>query len=244
MNRLDLRSESGYTLIELMIATVLGLIVATATLAIVISSVHLTASTSDRVDATQEGRIAMQKITQALESSCVSPALPPILPNTVDPANTVSSVSDANDVWFYSSLSDGATINPNLVGVSLSGGSLVMKTYAYSPTSGSAPNWAFSTTPTNFTLLPYATNATTSAGATLPVFAYYGYDSNDNLDTNLDPSGGLLTAATAATVAEVVINYQAMPSDGDTAAHLGSSFSDSVVLRLTPASGASTVPCS
>jgi prepilin-type N-terminal cleavage/methylation domain-containing protein len=242
MNKVDLRSESGYTLIELMIATVLGLIVSTATLAIVISSVHLTASTSDRVDATQEGRIAMQKITQALESSCVSPALPPILPNTVDPANTVSSVSDANDVWFYSSLSDGATINPNLVGVSLSGGSLVMKTYAY--TSGSAPNWAFSATPTNFTLLPYATNATNSAGTTLPVFAYYGYDSNENLDTNLDPSGGLLTAAIAANVAEVVINYQAAPSDGDTAAHLAASFSDSVVLRLTPASGASTVPCS
>ena len=119
-----------------------------------------------------------------------------------------------------------------------------MKTYAYSSTSGSAPNWVFSSTPTNFTLLPHATSATNAAGTTLPVFSYYGYDSSGNLTANLNAGGGALTAAIAASVAQVVINYQSMPSNNDTAAHVPASFSDSVVLRLTPASGASTMPCS
>src|ERR1039458_10811781 len=102
MTRLDLRSERGFTLIELTVATLIGTIVSAATLAIVIVSVHLSSNYGDRVDATQQGRIAMAKITQALNSSCVSAKLPPVLPNTVDPANTISAISHGHDVWFYS----------------------------------------------------------------------------------------------------------------------------------------------
>jgi len=39
VGRVDLRSESGFTLVELMVAAVSGIIVSTATLAVVISSV-------------------------------------------------------------------------------------------------------------------------------------------------------------------------------------------------------------
>jgi prepilin-type N-terminal cleavage/methylation domain-containing protein len=239
MRRLDLRSESGFTLIELLVATVCGLIVSTATLAIVISSVHLTSNFSDRVDATQEGRTAMQKITQALASSCVVAALPPILPNTVDTANTISATSNATNLWFYSSLTDGANITPNLVDVTLTaGGSLVMNTYAYASTTGSAPNWVFSSTPTAFTLLP---NATTTPGTTY-VFQYYGY-SGGALTANLNPSNVAISSTTASQVAEVVISFQALPSDNYAAQGRPASFSDSVVLRLTPASSSSTSPC-
>ena len=140
MRRLDLRSERGLTLIELMVALVLGIIVSAATLAIVITSVHLTSNYDDRVDATQQGRDAMLKITQALNSSCVAAGVAPIL-----------AASDSNDVWFYSALSDSPTITPNEVEISLTGGSLVMNTYAY--VSGAAPNWVFAGTPTAFTLV-------------------------------------------------------------------------------------------
>jgi len=118
VGRVDLRSESGFTLVELMVAAVSGIIVSTATLAVVISSVHLSSNFGDRVDATQQGRTAMLKITQALGSSCVLASLPPVLPNTVDSANTISATSDATHMWFYSSLNDDATITPNLVDVS------------------------------------------------------------------------------------------------------------------------------
>jgi prepilin-type N-terminal cleavage/methylation domain-containing protein len=227
MNHLDIRSERGFTLIELMVATVLGLIISTATLAIVIGSVHLTSNYSDRVDATQEGREAMQRITQQLDSSCVASAVAPIL-----------ATSDANDVWFYSALSDSPTIQPNEVEISYTSGSLVMDTYPYS--SGTNPaNWAFSSTANSSTLLPNAAQYSST-----PVFQYYGYSSNGTLSSTpytLSPTLG----TNAATTAEVVVTFQAQPTNKWTALGRPASFTDAVVLRLSPASGSTTnLPCS
>jgi Tfp pilus assembly protein PilW len=236
----DPTSESGFTLVELLIATACGMIVSAATLAIVISSVHLTSNFSDRVDATQEGRTAMEKITQALDSSCVVASLSPILPNTVDSANTISAISDASHLWFYSSLTDDALINPNLVNLELTGGSLVMQSYAYMSTTGSAPNWVFSSTPTNFTLLPNVTNEAVN-GAAVPVFQYYGYNGSSTISTT--PYAVPLSSANAAATAMVTISFQALPSDNYAAQGRPTSFSNSVVLRLTPASSTSTGAC-
>jgi hypothetical protein len=169
----------------------------------------------------------MLKITQALNTSCVAAGVAPIL-----------AASDNNDVWFYSALSDSPTINPNKVEISLTGGSLVMNTYAY--VSGSAPNWVFASTPTAFTLVVNA-----QAIGSTPVFQYYGYSSGGALSstpytitTNL--------GSNAATTDEVGINFMASPTDNWTAVGRAASFSDSVVLRLASASGATgaaNLPC-
>ena len=228
MNRLDLRSESGFTLVELMVATMIAIIVSAATLAIVIVSVHFSSNYSDRVDATQEGTIAMTKITQALNSSCVSASLAPILP-----------ASDANDVWFYSLLGDNATIQPNKVEISLTGGQLVMNTYGY--TGGASPaTWTFSSTPTAFVLLPAAAQSGSTA-----VFQYYGYGSNGVLSSTPYTLNTTLGATNATTTAEIVITFQANPSDNNTALGRPATFSDAIVLRLSPASSSiSDLPCS
>ncbi|MGD1049749.1 MAG: prepilin-type N-terminal cleavage/methylation domain-containing protein [Solirubrobacteraceae bacterium] len=227
MRRLRLRPETGFTLIEMMVALLLGIIVSAATLAIVITSVHLSSNYNDRVDATQQGRVAMLKITQALESSCVAVGVAPIL-----------AASDSNDVWFYSALSDSPTIAPNKLEISLTGGSLVMNTYAY--VSGAAPNWVFASTPTAFTLVVNAQPVSST-----PVFQYYGYGANGVL------SGTPYTITTnlgsnAATTDEVAINFQANPTDNWTALGRAASLSDAVVLRLASASGATgaaNLPC-
>jgi hypothetical protein len=228
MNRLDIRSESGLTLIELLVATMIGMVVSAATLAIVITSVHLSSNYSDRVDATQEGRTAMTRITQALNSSCVASSIAPIL-----------AASDANDVWFYDSISDSPVITPNEVEISYSGGSLVMNTYAN--TGGSSPStWTFSSTPTSFTLLPNAAQV----GST-PIFQYYGYGSGGALSSTPYTLSPTLGATNAATTAEVAINFQAEPTDDNTALGRPASFSDAIVLRLSPASSSTTnLPCS
>jgi prepilin-type N-terminal cleavage/methylation domain-containing protein len=224
----DLRSEGGFTLIELMVSMMIGLVVAAATVAIVITSVHFSSNYSDRVDATQEGTVAMQKIAQALNSSCVSASLAPILPT-----------SDANDVWFYSLLGDNPTINPNKVEISLTGGQLVMNTYTF--LSGSSPStWTFSTTATPFVLMPSA-----SQDGSTPVFQYFGYGSSGVLSTTAYTLNTTLGATNAATTAEIVITFQANPSDAWTALGRPTSFTDAVVLRLSPASSSSSdLPCS
>jgi Tfp pilus assembly protein PilW len=211
---------------------VCGIIVSAATLAIVISSVDLSSNYDDRVDATQQGRTAMERITQALNTSCVASGVAPIL-----------ATSDANDVWFYSSLSDSATIDPNEVEISYTGGSspeLVENTYAFQ--SGSSPAaWVFSSTPTTFVLLQHAAPI-----GTTPIFQYYGYGSGSStLSSTPYTLNTTLGATNAATTAEVAINYQADPSDNWTAQGRPASFSDAVVLRLSPASGStSNLPCS
>jgi Tfp pilus assembly protein PilW len=247
-----LRDERGYTLIELLVASVAGIIVTAAMGAIVIVTFHFSSNYGDRVDVNQEGRIAMQKITQALDSSCVSSGVAPIISS----GSTGSYVTDGTHIWFYSStnsgvntgstIQDGPTITPALINIALSGGALVMNTYAN--TGGSAPSatntnpWTFASTPAaTFTLLPHVAQT----GGSGPVFQYYGYNSSGALNTTAYTTP--LSAANAALTAEVVINYQALPSDGFTTSHVAADIADEVVLRLTPASantGVTNVPCS
>ena len=106
--------------------------------------------------------------------------------------------------------------------------------------------WTWQTTPTSFTLLPYATTATIgSPGVVQPVFEYWDYSSSDALQP-ISIGSGNLTSAQALTVAAVTVNFKALPSDDNSANNRGVNFTDTVALRLTPVSpdaGASTTPC-
>jgi Tfp pilus assembly protein PilW len=240
-----LRDERGYTLIELMIASVAGIIVTAALGAIVISTVKFSSNFTDRVDANQEGAVAMEKITQALNSSCVASQVPPV----VSTGATGSYVTNDTQMYFYSSLTDGPVITPNLDEVALTNGQLVINTYAANP-GGSAPSptntnpWTFvSTAFPSFTLLPDATQTVNSSG-TVPVFQYFGYSGGTLSSTAYATP---LSAADAATTAEVVISFRSLPSDNNTTTNRGADLTNSVVLRLTPASantGATNIPCS
>ena len=133
-------------------------------------------------------------------------------------ANVVGGASNASQITFYSSLTDAPNVTPNEVTIALTGGALKMYTYPYEPTgttgatsanSGQA-SWTWSTTPTDFTLLPYAATATINS-ATQPVF---------ELGTTTPATrcsritiGGNLTSAQADRGGRVTINFEALPSD-------------------------------
>src|SRR5579862_1394884 len=160
----DRHSERGFTLIEVMVALMIGVVVSGATLAIVIVSVHLGSNYTDRVDANQQGRLAMEKITQALNSSCVTPNQPPVLAG-----------STGTSMSFYSAQNDTPGATPNEVTVSLAStqpAPLLMSTQTLT---GTAPaGTATSTPPAVYTLALYVAQSVVS-GATQPVFQYYGY---------------------------------------------------------------------
>jgi prepilin-type N-terminal cleavage/methylation domain-containing protein len=231
-----LRSERGFTLIEVMVAMMIGLVVSGATLAIVIVSVHLGSNYTDRVDANQQGRLAMEKITQALDSSCVTPNQAPILVGSTD-----------TSMSFYSGQNDTPGAIPNEVTVSLASpqpAPLLMTTQTLT---GTAPAWTATTTaPTVYTLAPSVMQSV-SAGATLPVFQYYAYGSGGTIATvPFTVASGGLTAAQAAATAKVAISYQALPTDNQSTNGRAVDFSDTVVFRLTPPSGspnAANLPC-
>jgi Tfp pilus assembly protein PilW len=253
--RAALRDERGFTLVELLVATLAGIIVTTATAAVVIASVHFSSNFGNRVDANQEGRVAMEKITQALNSSCVATGVTPLVgtPAATGMVGGAASGSDASDAVFYSALSDLATIEPNEVEISLTGTApsqqLVMYTYTNTNAVGTPPPWTFSTTPSpagGFVLLPNAAQATIN-GTVQPVFQYYGYTSSGSIDTTAFATP--LSATDAANTAEVTISFEALPSNKGanlSAKGAGANINDSVVLKLTPASSApngSNTPC-
>ena len=223
--------ERGFTMIELLVSLLAGGIVSTASLYTVIVSLNFSSNYQDRIDSNQQGRVAMVRVMQVLDSACVAAQVPPVVAG-----------STATKLVVYSNQADGATIEPNLVTVQLTGGALTMGTQAWS--SGSYPSYVFSGTTTNFTLLPHAAQATLNGTGSQPVFQYYGYTSGGVLSTTAYSVP--LSAANAATTAEVAVAFQALPTDNWTTLGRGANFNDSAVLRLTPASGDSTAnnaPC-
>jgi prepilin-type N-terminal cleavage/methylation domain-containing protein len=233
--RARLRDERGFTLIELLIAMATGSIVSAATMAVVVVSLHLTSNYTDRVDANQQGRLAMTKITQALNSSCINPSVIPVLAG-----------SSGSAITFYSSYSDTPLIVPDKITITMNGitgtpGSFVMSTQHLT---GTTNNWTANGTPASFTLLPWAA----PTGST-PVFQYYQYAADNTPTSLITPAGAgsTLTAAQAAEVVAVTITFQALPSDNWSANGRAADFASQVTLRLTPASSSSSAsnsPCS
>jgi Tfp pilus assembly protein PilW len=247
-----LRCERGYTLIELVMATVAGLVVCAAALAVVISSLSFADNDADRVNADQQGSAAMERIVQVLNSSCVegwgnSPIVGATGPSAAT-GSTGAPPSSGDTLTLFSSLADSPNINPSEISISLSsnGGPLLMATYPYVTSTGaSGTTGYYSPTPSTYTLLTHAAEpgTTPTQGSTTPIFTYYGYDaSSGTLIDQFSPSSltSPLGAAYAARTAEVAVHLQSQPDDGSN--HIGGStdLSDSVVLRLTAVGNGST----
>jgi prepilin-type N-terminal cleavage/methylation domain-containing protein len=230
------RGERGFTLVEVMIALILGLIVSSATLAIVISSVGLSANYSDRVDANQQGRLALEKMTQALNSSCVTPNQPPILAG-----------SSSTSLVFYSAMNDTPGPIPSQITISLPATQPGLFTLSTQTLTGTPPNWVYTAqAPNVFTLAPWAAQSG-PAGNRIPLFQYYGYTSGGTISpVAFTLAGGVLSTAQAAATAEVAINFQVLPSDDWNTTGRPVDFSDAVVFRVTPPSSsanAANLPC-
>jgi prepilin-type N-terminal cleavage/methylation domain-containing protein len=250
-----LRDERGYTLIELIMATSAGLIVAAAALTIIILATQLSQGDSERVDADQQGGAAMERIFQALNSSCVEGyGVSPIVGVTGTSAtlgSTGAPPSSNDSITFFSSLTDSPTITPSEIVIYLSAnnGPLMMSVYTYNTSTNTYPATPSST----YTLLSYAAapGSTPSQGSTAPVFSYYGYNtSSSTLSSTPFAASPSLGATNAADTAEVTVSLQAQPTDGTNPANGSVDLSNAVVLRLSPisnnvATGATgTSPCS
>jgi type II secretory pathway pseudopilin PulG len=159
------REESGMTLIELLVAMVLGIIVTGALYMVLVTALHQTSRVFSRVDATQRSRLAMENIENLLHSSCVSESVTPI-----QGVSTPQGGSTATTLTFLSKYGGGATITPVLHKITLSGGSLVDTTYNVA-TGATAPNWTFQSTAAGTRTL--LTNVTAPSGTSM--FQYFAY---------------------------------------------------------------------
>jgi len=164
-----LAGEEGFTLVELLVAMIVGLVVIFAAFSVMDGSWRLNAKTTDHIETTDRGRLAMDRITQQLGSR--------ICLQSETPAQGAFVTATDNVVEFYASVTNEAA--PRLV--------VERRRLSYRPATndilleawtGTAPP---PTPPPVPTVLPVPTNANVTrtiasgvrpAGAT-PIFRYY-----------------------------------------------------------------------
>jgi hypothetical protein len=249
------REEDGYTLVEMILATAAGLVVCVVALTIVLTSLDFANADADRVDSNQQGSFAMERIVQALTSSCVagegsSPVIGsaayltgtgPYLITTPRigpfPVTGGGPASSATSITFLSTLSDAPNAAPNEINVYLNGsGALMMATYP--PVTTTPPSWTFASSPSStVTLLAHAALATGQSA----IFTYSGYDAATDALIDTYSASPNLSQASAADVAKVGIEFQADPTDGSNAKDGGVDESDTVTLRLSAATNTPSV---
>ncbi len=227
---------------EVLVASVAGIIVTAALFSILDFSLKQTTSLADKVQANQSGRIAMTKILHELQSACISPSFTP-----------VQAGSTGSELIFIGSYSKEALI-PNAIEhkIVYSKTEKTITDKAYNSNGGSWPNFTFpslSGTPSSTTRLASNVTEGESKGKTVSIFRYYPYgtasiqgnSSEFPLNTlseqpigTKEPAKELpLSAATAATVAGVLVTYNAAAADGSTASNRSVTFTGQVILSFS-----------
>jgi hypothetical protein len=243
------RGEHGFTLVELLVAMVAGMVVLFGLASIMIVTLHQTQRTFTTVDATRRARTALANVENNLHSACVA-GKPPIQGVT---AGGVTE-SDANNLVFLSYFGDAANPTPIWHQLSFNSAARTLVDSTYNVT-GTAPNWTQGTLIARTTLLTNVIQLGANA-----VFQYYAYtpeytDASGNVywiipdGTNAIPITGTvpasaalstasgLSAANAGNTVEVVINLSVGASSGglsnSSLTGVNDPVTDSISLRLT-----------
>jgi prepilin-type N-terminal cleavage/methylation domain-containing protein len=258
--------QGGFTMVELMVAMATGLVIVFAAFALIDLATRTTEQVRDRVDATTQGRAAMENLVQELNSGCVTGDISPIQSSTSGPSPSVS--TNGTNLVFVSGLGQSGTIDqsesvtPVEHVVSLnSNGTLTDTSYAWAsgnqPTLTTAPTWTFSSKPLGTHVLLTNAAPQTAGGS---IFQYFSFSNPSNTTGQslvgaasittfpLDNTTWPPTAAnSAASIAEVDIALKAAATNKNQEASRApnmANIDDSVVFRLTPASpGGPNYPC-
>jgi type II secretory pathway component PulJ len=191
-----LRREDGFTLAEMLIAFVVGIIVMLAAFALLDMSNGLARSVDDRVDTTQHARDAMEQITRELRSQVC------LKPGTAAIANGQDS-----SVTFYSYQGDPTrSYVPERHTITWNPAARTLVDYRFVGT-GAPPDTTYPGTPTR--TLTLAKNVDPVAGA--PIFRYYTWASS----AQVSPSLALptpLSAADAQRLVRIAVQFKVTPA--------------------------------
>jgi type II secretory pathway component PulJ len=224
------RGEQGFTLIEMLVTLVTGIVIVLAAFSILDVSLTQSSRISERVETDQRARLAMEKILLELHSSCV-----------VSVSNAIEQNSNATDIQFISQ--PGSEVYFTTVTkheISLSGGKLTDASYVSEPSSSG--DWKFHSTPTSTETLLTNVSQSKVGETTVPIFQYYRY-TGGNLSTT--PESVPLSLESAEDTAEVTVSFTTTATTGEEKTGQPVALADTAVLRFDPASAAgNNEPCS
>lgn len=246
--RTSLGDERGFTLIEMLVAMIAGVILVGALLAILEISLRQTTRLSDRVQVDRTGRTAMNNIVDELHSSCTGFGSTAIQVPSTTPSSPLAALGTAN-LWFLSAYANPTStapavskivqhdINWTATGTSNTGQQLgTLRDYSFTG-SGESPNWTFPALSTgNASARILATNVVPPTTST--VFHYWRYETNEasaKYGELVEVGASELTSvAEAKKIAKVTISFRQAPEKADTREGHTTLFEGAVVLRLTP----------
>jgi len=193
------REESGMTLIELLVASTLGIIVITAAFQVLIVGMKGTQRVAAGVDTVQRGRQAMENVTRELRTQIC-------LPTLTGPQPAILS-GDGTTVSFYADLGD-ENLTPDLRTISFAGNQITEKTYANTGTTTSPAFSGYPGTPATTRVL--ATNVVQD-GST-PYLRYYKFSTSDPIEPSIQiGSTAALTSDEKARVVQINVTFVVRP---------------------------------
>jgi len=219
--------DGGFTLVELMVALMAGLVILSALTMVILTTLHGTSRVSARVHATQNARLGMTKLMQELHSACVTPEIAPIRQG-----------SSGTSLQFIHQTGSAVSPTPVYSEVNFSGGALTQQDYHVT---GTSPNWSKgAATGSPRTLLSDVAPVPPSS----TIFSYYSYSGGTISQT---PQTVPLSEGDAALTVEIHTALSAAPETTPVAdSGANSVVQNSATLRLTPPSfneGSPARPC-
>jgi prepilin-type N-terminal cleavage/methylation domain-containing protein len=209
-----LRSEDGFTLVELLAAMVIGLIVIFAAYNLIDSSVRVNATVAGRTDASQRGRSGMDEITRVLRSQVCANGTAPVTSAT------------PTQVTFTADLSNGSTVADQRSLVYDAVKDTVTETVTAG--SGAEPNVTFPGTPKASVVLTDADPSPSAVGGA--VFTYWAADGGSG-GTAFTSLGSTVAAADLPRIARIDVGLSVRPGNSKTGDRRSALFSDSVIVR-------------
>ena len=221
---------------------------AEATLSILDISISQSSRITERVDADQRGRLAMEKIMLELHSGCVAYSGNPVEPGST--GNIIKFISQAGSEAYFTSVTKHE--------LKLTGATLTDASYVSTNTESElGAAWQFPAVATSTQPLLIGVN---QSGET-PIFRYYKYATASNggeeeiagkkTATGLNalkeiPVGKELGSASAKETAAVLIRFRALPTNGNNKLNRGADMNTQVVFAFSAPGAEATIkdaPC-
>jgi type II secretory pathway pseudopilin PulG len=188
-----IRREDGFTLVEMLVASVTGMIVILAAFALIDASSGLSSKVNDRVDTTARARDGMEQITRELRSQvCLQPGSSAIVDG------------QTGSITFYTFTGKG-TYAPEKHTITWSSATKTIVDYTYVGT-GSAPAITYPSMPTRANTV--VSQVDQAAGA--PIFSYYTWSASGSVIPSLALVAPL-SNSDLPNVVRIVVQYRVDP---------------------------------
>jgi Tfp pilus assembly protein PilW len=234
VNPPSLSDERGTTMVELLVGMAMGMIVLVGLSMTIVVVLHGTSRVDARVEATDNARTVVTRITEQLHSACISPQIAPIR----------SGSTGTELIFWHAAYGQSNVVQPIPVKTKIAYSKGTLSQTDYAKIGGTSPGWIFEGEEGNKGTGSTRILLTNVAPAGSSMFTYLRYQGGEAKTINASTLG-VGEAAETVTV-NVALTASPKTTSPVTDKSSAATVSDSATLRLTPPpfeTAASALPC-